>query len=123
MSEPKRHKRVPGEIIVDRRHHSRWPLEIDVTCNVDGLTINGVTLNLTTDGMYVRSDTPVSEGASAEVYFDLDGLKAKPHARGVVVRLAKRKEDVRGFAVHFEELDTAVRERIENLPSPPEAGA
>lgn len=117
MSEQKRHKRVPGEIIVDRRQNARWPLEIDVSCNVDGLMINGVTLNLTTEGMYVRTDTPVSEGASVEAYFELDGLKAKPHARGAIVRLAKRKDDVRGFAVQFEELDPAVRERIENLPS------
>lgn len=115
MEKRKQDRRSSGEIIVDRRDLPRWPIEVDVECNFAGAIVAGVTLNLTVDGMYVQTETPVPADTEVEVRLGLEGLPPKTHARGRVVRQHKRKQDVSGFAVEFDQVEPAAQACIEDL--------
>lgn len=110
-----RERRSSGAFVLERRRAPRLPLRVEVSYSFAGTRCAGTTENLTVQGFFLRSDTPVPLDAAVEFALDLPDDGGPVKASGRVVRIARRKDDPLGFAAEFECLDESARARIAAL--------
>jgi hypothetical protein len=107
--------RSSSGFVLERRRTPRFPLRVEVSCSFEGAVHRGSTDNLTVYGCLLRTDEIAPVGTEVALALDLQDAGPPARATGRVVRVARRGEEVLGFAVEFEPLDEAAEGRIAAL--------
>ncbi len=91
------------------------PLRTLVTCLIGGESLPAATANLTSNGCFVETETPVPESAVVELTLHLSDDPEPAKASGRVVRVHRRQDERLGFAVEFDCIDDATCSRIDRF--------
>ena len=94
----------------DRRRYARVPLRVFVRLKTDKGIQHYYSKNISAGGIFLLSETPLSEETEVELDMDLPGLSAPVRARGEVVWINRQKP--KGFAVKFVEISSVSRDFI-----------
>jgi uncharacterized protein (TIGR02266 family) len=99
---------------MEKRRHKRIPLELPVVIRSGGRLIPATVINLSTGGMYLKTDTNIEKNSAVEVTFDLDEENRDISLSGVVARVDKNPENCIGvqFGNFFSSSHKALREYL-----------
>lgn len=91
------------------RSHSAWPIAVNVRYGpLDAPEHDGITLNISATGMFIRAEKPPEVGTILRLEFDLPRLDHHFQLSGEVVRSADKTNAgalAAGFDVHFMDVD------------------
>lgn len=107
--------RSSSGFVLERRRAPRFPIRVEASWSFEGAVCRGSTDNLTIHGCLLRADEIAPVGTAVEIALDLQDAAPPARATGRVVRVARRGDDLLGFAVEFEPLDEAAEGRIAAL--------
>ncbi len=108
-----RDRRSTGHVDTERRGAERAAVRCEVEFLVGGVLYVATAENLSVKGAFVATELGVFHGLSVDVSLTLDEAADPIKLVGKVVRLARRRDERPGFAIEFESLDAATRERIQ----------
>ena len=97
---------------VERRGAERFAVRADVEFLVGGVHYVATAENLSMKGAFVATEVGVFERMPVDVSLVLDETSEPLKLVGKVVRLARRRDERPGFAIEFDAIDDATRERI-----------
>jgi Tfp pilus assembly protein PilZ len=94
----------------------RKPRSLPVRFGVDRASLRGMTVNVSTEGMFVRVPTPEDGGQSILIYLDLDGHTLP--LRGLVMwsRLRAEPERPAGMGIRLSEPPALYQSFVASLP-------
>ena len=92
----------------DKRREARVPLDLWVEAQREGETYYQRALNLSVGGFYFAQTVPMPLGTRVTLTFTLPGESAELRCQGEVVAAKER-----GMGVHFVDLPSQERKRIE----------
>lgn len=95
----------------ERRYNARVSARFDVSCLHEGDYLISFSKDISVDGMFICTDTPIDTGSIIELYFKIDDLKLDLDAKVVWINSSGTKKD-RGMGVKFINLDSAGRGNI-----------
>jgi len=95
----------------ERRDNARVSARFDVSCLHEGDYLISFSKDISADGMFVCTDTPIDIGSLIELYFKIDDLKLAMDAKVVWVNSSGPEKD-KGMGVKFINLDSASRDNI-----------
>lgn len=88
---------APKAAVVDKRVHPRVPINVDVTCQVEGgASIAGRSRDISIGGMFIESEAPVTFGMQVSIVLRLPNTKQDSRLPGTV-----RWLNPGGFGVQF----------------------
>jgi len=108
-----RDRRSTGRLETERRSAERVPIRAEVEFLVGGVLYVAPAENLSVMGAFVATELGVFHGLSVDVSLTLEEAADPIKLVGKVVRFARRRDERPGFAIEFEPMDDATRERIE----------
>jgi uncharacterized protein (TIGR02266 family) len=99
---------------MEKRRHKRISLELPVVIRSGGRLIPATALNLSSGGMYLKTDTEIKKNSAVEVTFDLDEENRDISLSGTVARVDKNPEHCIGvqFGNFFSSSHKALREYL-----------
>ena len=116
--------------IVERRQSKRIPLQMMVSlrCESKPDFMREHAVNISSGGMFIRTDSPHQEGSSVYLEFELNNGERLISGLGRVIHVNPPEHPVAGMGVEFVSLDKAsqdlvdeiVGERIQELLDDPE---
>ncbi len=107
-----RDRRSTGRGAAKRRSADRVAIRAEVEFLVGGVLYVATAENLSVKGAFVATELGVFHGLSVDVSLWLDEAADPIKLVGRVVRFARRRDERPGFALEFEAMDDATRERI-----------
>ena len=108
-------RRSRGDFVLERRRAPRIPFRVGIRYSLGDTEGGGSTENLTVHGFFLNTDALAPLDATVELSLELPDDEKPAKASGRVVRIARRKDELPGFAVEFEQLEGSVRQRIAAL--------
>ncbi len=95
----------------EKRDNARVPAKFDVSCIHEGDYLISFSKDISADGMFICTDTPVGVGSSIELAFKIDNFKFSMEAEVVWANLDGSEKD-KGMGIKFANLDNATRENM-----------
>ena len=95
----------------EKRDNARVPARFDVSCIHEGDYLISFSKDISADGMFICTDTPVGVGSFIELAFKIDDFKFSMGAEVVWSNLDGPEKD-KGMGVKFANLDSETRENM-----------
>ena len=107
-------RRETRPVDVERRGAERFAVRADVEFLVGGVLYEATAENLSIKGAFVATELGVFHRMPVDVSLTLEEGTEPLKLVGKVVRIARRRDERPGFAIEFDPMDDATRERIES---------
>ncbi len=98
-------------MVKERRRSRRVEIRTEVECQVGSRKVTGMSVNLSQTGLLFQGDGSLVPGNAALLSFQLPEHQFPIKAEGLVVRTDEKQR----VAVHFTQINSEDRRRIEDL--------